>query len=191
MLLFPVCILGVGICRPAVSLLYGTQYLSIVPVLQILLIVPVLLSLTEAGVAIIYAFEKQGFLALAVTPTSLLNIALAWFMAPRYGAIGAAFASTAAQLVEAGLMIWLATRISKAAHRVSSIFRVWLLAVAAAVPAAVSSIWGDSVLLPVILSLCGSAGFLWLLVEMGEFNKDEFDLLKGAVYSMRRHLRAA
>lgn len=190
-LLFPICIFGVGVCRPAVVLLYGRQYLSIVPVLQILLIVPVLLSLTEAGVAIVYAFERQGFLALAVTPTALLNIALAWLMVPRYGAIGAALASTAAQLVEAGVMIWLATRISRSAPRLSSVLRVWVLAVAAAVPAAVSSIKGESVLVPVILSLCGSVGFLWVLVELGEFNKVEFDSLKEAVYSMRRRLRTA
>ena len=110
----------------------GRQYLPVVPVLEIFLIVPALLTITEIGVAAIYAFERQGFLAVALTPTCLLNVLLAWTLVPRHGAIGAAIASIIAQSLETALVVWYAARISNAGAIAASAVRVWLCAAVSA-----------------------------------------------------------
>lgn len=189
LLLVPISILGIGLSKPIVLLVYGKQYLAVIPVLQILLIVPVLMTLTEAAVATVYALERQAFLALALTPTCLLNLFLAWALVPRYGAVGAATASTIAQLLETIVVVWYAARISNAGVLISAVLRVWICAVCAAVPCLLSSSYGAGMIVTASLSLCGIAIFLGLLVSMREIGSVEFLLLKSALLQFVNRLR--
>ena len=172
-ILIPTCIFGIGLCRPTILLLYGKQFASAVTVLQILLAVPVLMTLTEVATAAIYAFEKQTFWLLVLLPSTALNIALAWFLVPRQGAIGAALASVIAQACDTSVSLWLASKISKAGISPLAVLRVWGVAVCAAAPAIITTWYASGTVLTTSLSASGAAVFLFALWKTGDFSGHE------------------
>jgi len=98
MLMVPLCLLGVAVARPVAQLIYGPQFLAVALPLQILLIA---LSVTTIGVVIsplLYGIDKQSFIGKYGTAVAVLNIALDLILIPKYAAIGAATANSAAQI---------------------------------------------------------------------------------------------
>lgn len=189
-ILIPACILGIGLCRPVILLLYGGQFASAVIVLQILLAVPVLMTLTEVATATIYAFEKQTIWALILLPSTALNILLAWLLVPRQGAMGAALASVIAQACETGISLWWASRISRMGIPIMSVLRVWGVATLAAAPAIVAASHAKGFVLTVVLAGVGAAVFLLVLWKTGDFNHHEVKGIGEALTAFAGRLKA-
>ena len=190
-ILIPACILGIGLCQPIILILYGRQFASAVIVLQILLAVPVLMTLTEVATATIYAFEKQTFWLLALLPSTLLNIVLAWLLVPRQGAVGAALASVIAQACDTGISLWWASRISKTGIPLISVLRIWGVAVCAAAPAIVTTLRANGMVLTVILAAGGAGVFLLVLRKTGDFSHNEVEAMREALAALIRRLKTS
>ena len=69
--------------------------------------------------------READVLVAGTVASTALNIALAWFLVPRQGAIGAALASVIAQACDTSVSLWLASKISKAGISPLAVLRVW------------------------------------------------------------------
>jgi O-antigen/teichoic acid export membrane protein len=98
-----------------IAVLYGRQMLSAVPVAQVLFagllsgVAAAMLSLTVSALGGIWLHVRLG-LAL-----SIVNLGLAFALAPRLGALGGAIANTGSQLLFAALLFVAARRLYKVA----------------------------------------------------------------------------
>jgi len=192
--LLPTCILAVGLIKPIVLALFGKQYVTVVPVMLILLLAPLLAIISEAAYAVIYAFERQKFVAIVLTPTSFLNLPIAWVLVPRYGALGAAYANMVAQFANRAFELWYAARIADAKVSVLSEARIWIFAACAATPAAVSCLHSDNMITTFLLATGGAIGFFLLLLKLKEFTREEvytvINLIRASILKQRLLFKA-
>lgn len=101
MFMAPVCMLGVAVARPLVQLIYGSEYLSLVLPLRILIVSVILTSLGAINSTLLVGTEKQSFIAKYGTVIAVLNVTLDLLLIPRHGALGAAIANCSAQIAGA------------------------------------------------------------------------------------------
>jgi O-antigen/teichoic acid export membrane protein len=188
-ILIPACIFGIGLCQPVILMLYGRQFASAVIVAQILLAVPVLMTLTEVATATIYAFEKQTGWMLVLLPSALLNIVLAWLLVPRQGAVGAALASVVAQACDTGISLWWTSRIYRTGISLKSVLRVWGVAACAAAPAIITTLHARGIILPLTLSAGGAGFFLFSLWKAGDLGDHEVKAIGEAFAAFAKRLR--
>jgi O-antigen/teichoic acid export membrane protein len=96
-LTFPITLFGIIAAPFAIQVLYGGSFAPAVAVLQILLVAVIFGVLGQASSSALLSLERQSWLlktgAVAAIGSLVLDVALI----PRYGAIGAAIANTAAQ----------------------------------------------------------------------------------------------
>jgi O-antigen/teichoic acid export membrane protein len=111
MALLPLCAIAIGIATPLINLVYGPAYQPLVPALRVLLASLALTCLAYVGASVLYATEKQGFIAKCQTPIAALNIALDLILIRTHGAIGAAIANSCAQVLEAVILLAYARRV--------------------------------------------------------------------------------
>ncbi|MBI4303188.1 MAG: oligosaccharide flippase family protein [Chloroflexi bacterium] len=99
MLALPLAAVGIALARPLVQVLYGTDYAPVVGLMQILFIPFAMRGIADAAVSVIYGIEKPSFILKTGVVLVSLNIGLSLWLIPRYGAIGAAIASSAPRLL--------------------------------------------------------------------------------------------
>jgi O-antigen/teichoic acid export membrane protein len=87
---FPVGVAGTLLSYELIHYLYGHEYIGAQRVLQILFMTAIITSLSKPASAILYGFEKQGFILRYGIILAVLNIAMNFLMIPRMGALGAA-----------------------------------------------------------------------------------------------------
>ena len=153
----PLVLFGIVLSLPVVSLVYGERYLALVPVLQILFATVAVTTMGGVGSSLIYATDKQAFIAKFGTAVALLNIFLDLILIPRFGAIGAAIANGGAQVlaVVAGLVYTKSILSSPFPWRDSA--RIYAAALLAVTPVLYASLNG------------ANAGFLLVVVVFGVF----------------------
>jgi len=121
--LVPLSWAGALLARPIVTLVYGAQFGSAVVPLQVLLAGAPVASLSAVGWAVIAAGKQETFLARGMTAGAVLSIVADYFFIRRYGAIGAACATTCAQIFIAVLFLWYATGVARTQFPWSTLFR--------------------------------------------------------------------
>jgi O-antigen/teichoic acid export membrane protein len=90
---------------PLVNLLYGADYLPLIPVLTIAALLAIPKALIAPPTALLQTTENQGYLIWIGCICGALDIALDFALIPRYGAVGAAIANGTAQTA-AALALW-------------------------------------------------------------------------------------
>lgn len=162
-----------AVSGPAVRVLYGTEYLPMIPVLAVAgpLAVPKALRLLARQ--LMQAAERQGFLIAWVALCGVFNVLLDLLLIPRYGALGAAIANGTAQtLATAG--IWVRAR---RLFKLEFGYRVLLKALAAAggmsLAASVSGSWLGGVAGLVAGIVSGGIVFLALIRGTGTLGAED------------------
>ena len=112
LVLVPLSGAGALLARPLVTMIYGNQFESAVIPLQVLLTGVPIASLASVGWAVIVAGKREAFLAKGMTAGAILSIIADYFLIRRYGAIGAASATTIVQIVIAIIFLWYATSVA-------------------------------------------------------------------------------
>jgi O-antigen/teichoic acid export membrane protein len=97
-MVFP-CLVAAIICKSLVYLIYGPNYTGLILPLQILVVSVAFTSIGTVGSPLLVGTEKQSFIAKYGSVVAVLNVALDFILIPRYGAIGAAVANCAAQII--------------------------------------------------------------------------------------------
>ncbi len=132
--LVPLSCAGALLARPLVTLIYGTQFESAVIPLQVLLTGVPIASLASVGWAVIAAMKRESFLAKGMTAGAVLSIVADYSLIRRYGAIGAACATTIAQIVIAILFLLYATRVARSRFPWSTLLRSYAASALAFAP---------------------------------------------------------
>jgi O-antigen/teichoic acid export membrane protein len=95
----PICIGGIAIAPSLVKFLFGSTYSPVVTPLRVLLVANTIGVLSGPGAALFLALGKPLISASWGVPIAALNIMLAFFLVPMFGAVGAAVASGTAQVL--------------------------------------------------------------------------------------------
>jgi O-antigen/teichoic acid export membrane protein len=93
------------VSAPIVKLLYGQQYLPIIPVLSVAAALAIPKALNNSAYLFLQTTENQGFLIWVGCIGGALDIALDFLLIPHYGALGAALANGTAQTF-AAIAVW-------------------------------------------------------------------------------------
>jgi O-antigen/teichoic acid export membrane protein len=186
MLLVPVCLLAALLSRPVITLLYGEDYLRVWPVLLVLLLSPAAVCMTDVSVATLYALQRQRSLMIPLTFTAALNIALAFFLVPRWGAVGAAAANSAAQLAEGTFLLMFSAAVLAARVPWRSLITIYAAGIASFLPAALATWVHSPLAITAGLSAAGCAAYPILLVQTRELPTSEWHNLRAALFRTRR-----
>jgi O-antigen/teichoic acid export membrane protein len=95
----PLCLAGALVSAPVVTFIYGPAYAPAAPVLTLLLLALSLTCIGPVSAAVLYAVGRESVDAKIGALFAALNIGLALWLVPRHGAMGAAAANCAAQVL--------------------------------------------------------------------------------------------
>lgn len=98
LLTLPIIFAGLILIELPVNIFYGYQYLSVVPVIQILLISGGLSAIVAAAAAVLYGTDGQKFILKLAASAAVINILFDIILIPQWGAVGAAAANFIAQI---------------------------------------------------------------------------------------------
>lgn len=158
----------------------GEQYLPIVPVVKILLISGGLSVIAGVAASVLYGIGKQNFILKIGIVAVTINLALDLYLIPQFGAIGAAFANSIAQIVGVVMGIYYVVVVRKMPFPYSSSVKVFASALFAAI---IVLVLKQMIILPVlfaliIFSLVFVVSFVSLLVVIGFFNAKDIEAFK-------------
>ena len=132
-LTIPICLFAIPTASGVISFLYGPDFAPAAPVLRLLSVAVPFAVLAQATSSALLGIERQSWLLKVGVAAAALGLLLDFVLIPRWGAIGAAAAKTAAQAAWGlAALIPLASRIQR---------QTWLAAIkatAAAVPLALA-----------------------------------------------------
>ncbi len=130
----PLCVYLFVAADRVVLLLYGRGFAPVAPALRVLLAGVAVMSVSAAGHAAMAALEQQGFSARWGTAIAILNLALAFLLVPRLGAVGAAISNSVAQVSAVVVTLIFLHRMLKIGFPWSQVCSVWLAAIFSAIP---------------------------------------------------------
>jgi O-antigen/teichoic acid export membrane protein len=101
---FPLHIIASGLAIPVLLLLYGKKYIGATTIVALapLLCMPKAFMAPVRG--LLESTERQGIIVWATVLAGAIDVAVAWALIPRYGAVGAGIGSGMAQMTAVGLM---------------------------------------------------------------------------------------
>jgi len=106
----PVAIGGIMLAAPIINTFYGAEYAPVIPILRILYLPFAILSIASAATSVILAVNRPSFILKVGLVLVVISISLDLLLIPRYGAEGAAIASSAARLIAPIFYIRFASR---------------------------------------------------------------------------------
>lgn len=100
----PVHFISAALALPALLLLYGNQYKGAAMVVTL----APLLCMPKAFIgpvqSLLQSAERQSYIIMATVLAGIVDIGVAWYLIPAYGAVGACIGSGAAQVAAVGMM---------------------------------------------------------------------------------------
>lgn len=121
---FPVGVAGTLHSYELIHYLYGHDYIGAQRVLQILFMTAIITSLSKPASAILYGFEKQGFILRYGIILAVLNIVMNLLLIPRMGALGAAVGYGTIALLGSGGGIIYTCRLMRLRYPFGSLLKV-------------------------------------------------------------------
>jgi O-antigen/teichoic acid export membrane protein len=97
-----------AVAGPLITTLYGAQYLPAIPVLFIAAMFASARALMAPAEQLLAAFDRQDRMLRTLGLATVVNLALAFSLIPRWGAQGAALCNGLSQTASLGLCWWLA-----------------------------------------------------------------------------------
>ena len=126
MLALPVATAGIALARPITTLLYGADYEPVIELMQIVFIPFAMMGIAHAATGVIYAINQPSFILRLGLLLICIDVGLCLLLIPRYGAVGAAIASSVPRLLSVPLYIRFASRKVGAAWPLSDTVRIVL-----------------------------------------------------------------
>jgi len=145
--------LGAAAITPSFVLLYGPDFLPMAPVLSILLAGNIVGALASVSATVLHSADEQSFIVRLGFVTAVLNLGLDLALIPKYGAIGAAVANSASQLVSGVVGISHSVRRLNLTFPLRSVARIALAALSAAAVAGLISSWLGGLVLAIAASI--------------------------------------
>jgi len=173
----PLVLFGIVLSRPAVRLVYGECYLPLVPVLQILLATVAVTTMGGVASALVYATDKQAFIAKFGTAVALLNILMDLIFIPRFGAIGAAIANGGTQVLAVVVGLVYTKSILSSPFPLTDTARIYAAALLAMTPVLFASLTTAKLGYLLVVAF-GAFVYIVALVAMGAVGSSEASFLR-------------
>ena len=126
MLSLPLCLGGIAIAKHLFPILYGVSFQPASFVFAILLLGGTVGLISTSSSALLYGVELQKIVVGVEVLSALVNLLASWLLVPPFGAKGAAFATTIAQLVGGlGMIIYAYKRVMKQKFPITFIWRIF------------------------------------------------------------------
>jgi O-antigen/teichoic acid export membrane protein len=135
MFLLPICAIAVVVAKPATIAIYGESYVRVAQIIPVLLFSLFAASFSDVAIPTIYTLNKQRALLIPLSATAILNLALAYVLVPKWGAMGAALANSSAQVLESCFLIAISFHLLDVAMPWNKLRRIYLAATVAFTPA--------------------------------------------------------
>ena len=133
--------LGGAAVASSVALLYGPDFLGMVPILAIFFVGNIGGSIASVSVAMLHSAEEQNYIVRLNAVMALFNVILSLLLVPSLGATGAALATCGCHTVSSAMTIAHASRRLQVALPFQVLSRVFFAALSAAVAAWLISTW--------------------------------------------------
>ena len=138
--------LGGAAIASSVSLLYGPEFIAMSPIIAILFIGGIVSAIASVSASMLYGAEGQQFILRSNAIIAALNIALSFFLIPRYGATGAALATSTSKAISGAVCMAYTSRRLQLTLPFRVLSRIGLAAIlAAAVAWLISALFGGLV----------------------------------------------
>jgi O-antigen/teichoic acid export membrane protein len=179
MLAVPICFGGLALSKRIVALLYGSEYLPMVPAFDILLLSTCFGIVASAGSSVIYATEKQYFIVKVGTILAIGNILMNLVLIPRYGATGAAIANSTVQVAGALVGFAMLSRFLDVHIPYKEFGKIWIASAAMFIAVYfVATAWeGMGGLLAGVA--IGIVVYVTMLIHLGGITGKDIELLNG------------
>jgi O-antigen/teichoic acid export membrane protein len=180
----PLHFISASLAAPALLVLYGKQYVGAAVVVTI----APLLCLPKAFIGpvqgLLQSHERQKFIIFAMVLASIVDIGVAWYLIPGYGAVGACIGSGAAEVTAIGLMWAIGIHLYKVQLPWGFVAKITFISVLASLTAHYIA-----VLLPPLLGiLCGGSaslivlfGLSYMMRVLNPEDRARFETLAGAL----------
>jgi O-antigen/teichoic acid export membrane protein len=178
----PLHVISVALAAPALLLLYGNRYKGAVLVVTL----APLLCLPKAFIApvqsLLQSAEKQSYVIAATVFAGMVDIAVAWYFIPAYGAVGACIGSGAGQFTAVGVMWAVGIYLFKVKLPWMQVAKIALISVLAsltahAIAVYLSPFW--AILLGGSASLIVLFGLFYLMRVLEPEDHDRFKIMTG------------
>jgi O-antigen/teichoic acid export membrane protein len=177
----PLCIGGIVLSKPIISLLYGVDYIKAAYVLPFLLLSATMMLVASPASSALYAMHRPDLLAKIGAFLATMNICLAYYLVSKYGIFGAAIANLLVQTIGSVVTIHLSGKLLRVKHAFASYS---LVAIAGLICGIIA--FSTNFVIPGIIGLVcgilfGATVYIVLLFVFQVFDKIErdamFDLL--------------
>ena len=178
----PMHVISVALAAPALLLLYGNRYKGAVLVVTL----APLLCLPKAFIApvqsLLQSAEKQSYVIAATVFAGIVDIGVAWYFIPAYGAVGACIGSGAGQFTAVGVMWAVGIYLFKVKLPWMQVAKIALISVLAsltahAIAVYLSPFW--AILLGGSASLIVLFGLFYLMRVLEPEDHDRFKIMTG------------
>jgi O-antigen/teichoic acid export membrane protein len=178
----PLHFISAALAAPALLLLYGNQYKGAIMVAAL----APLLCMPKAFIgpvqSLLQSAERQSYVIAATVFAGIVDMGVAWYLIPTYGAVGACIGSGAAQVTAVGMMWVMGIHLYKVKLPWLQVAKIAFISVLAALTAHVIAVrfaplwailWGGSASLIVLL------GLFYLMRVLEPEDQDRFNILTG------------
>lgn len=128
----PIIFAGLALVDLPVQIFYGRDYLPVIPVIQVLLISGGLSAVVAAAASVLYGTGGQGFILRLGIIAAAFNIIFDIVLIPTWGAIGAAFANSIAQIIGVIVGTYYLVRVKKMPFPFKESFKILIVSFIAA-----------------------------------------------------------
>lgn len=177
----PIIFAGVSLVSLLINILYGDDYSSITPVIQILLISGGLSAIVAAAAAVLYGTGSQSFILKLASIAAVFNILLDMIFIPSFGAMGAVGANAIAQILGVIAGTYYLIKSKKMNFPWKDLFKVAFAASISSIQVYFLKVFfnaGNQVIFLIWLSSLFLLTYILILYLMKTFIKQDYDLLK-------------
>jgi O-antigen/teichoic acid export membrane protein len=128
----PLHCIATGLAAPALVLLYGNKYLGAAAVVTLAPLLCMPKAFLGPVQSLLQCTERQNLVIAATIVAGVVDIGIAWYLIPTYGAVGACLANGAAQVIAIGGMWGVAIRLYRVHLPWVQLTKITLISVIAA-----------------------------------------------------------
>jgi O-antigen/teichoic acid export membrane protein len=175
----PLAIGGMALSAPIIKLFYGAEYAASILMLQILLLPFAFLAISNAATGVLYGMDQPSKVLTVGAGLILLSIGLDIWIIPKFGAIGAAVASSIPRVLSAVMYIHFASKTCQAPWPIKDMLKITFASVVMGIIVYVLQlhIKIEAVALVLLLPL-GVVIQVLGLTTLGVMRQDDIDILR-------------
>jgi O-antigen/teichoic acid export membrane protein len=175
---FPVGVAGALLSFPLIKYMYGYEFVGAQHALQIIFISSIISSLANPASAILYGYEKQGFIYKYGILLAIVNIGLDLLLIKPFGAVGAAWCYGITTLVASVGGLLYTCRTMKLSYPFVSLFKIIFSTISMGMVMEIIILRSQTLLGYSIALVCGMLVYGIAALILGTFEDEDYIVLE-------------